>query len=163
MLCLKQSQGLEAVQVPVCFWRSHYTNKNKERVIRMTRVSPGDTQTGGAWSLKLHSLALKSRLLGINQGVGGSDFLAPEHPNHREELEITTCQWVTHPWKDSRSLSAPWAEKCRGRPATQPYFLLLWTLTLCWDIPRAGENISYDPKGKQPHCKELQGKKIPTS
>lgn len=63
-----------------------------ERVIRGTRASSGDVQTGGAWSRKLYSLALQSSLLGTNQGVGGSDFLAPEQPNQREELEATTCQ-----------------------------------------------------------------------
>lgn len=70
-----------------------------------------------------------------------SNFLAPEQPNHREEVEATTYHWITHPWEDTSSLSALWAEKCRKRPATQPYFLLLWTLTLCWDILRVGRTF----------------------
>lgn len=56
-------------------------------------------------------------------------------------MEATTYHWITHPWEDTSSLSALWAEKCRKRPATQPYFLLLWTLTLCWDILRVGRTF----------------------
>lgn len=56
-------------------------------------------------------------------------------------MEATTYQWITHPWEDTGSLSALWAEKCRKRPATQPYFLLLWTLTLCWDTLRVGGTL----------------------
>jgi len=67
-------------------------SKDLERVIRGAWLSPGDFQTSSAWSLKPHSLALYSSLLGINQGMWVSDFLAPEQPNRREELKATTCQ-----------------------------------------------------------------------
>lgn len=92
MLCLKQPQGIRGSSGASFFLKVTLYKGNKERVIRATRASPGDMQTGGACSLQLHCLALQSRLLGINQGGGGSDFLAPEQPNQREELETTTCQ-----------------------------------------------------------------------
>lgn len=63
MLCLKQPQGIRgssgaSLFLNVTLYKKNQKNQNKERMIRATRASPGDMQTSGASSLKLHSLAL---------------------------------------------------------------------------------------------------------
>lgn len=70
MLCLNQPQGIKGSSGASFFLKVTLYKKNKERVIRAARASPGDMQTGGASSLQLHSLALQPRLLGTNQGGG---------------------------------------------------------------------------------------------